>query len=108
MLLRFEFGCDFDISALLTQMSLDASLLPPSPSITPSNPSCFFLSLSSLPSQSPCETLSKSDGMRIQVAVKMALCEIKTAFDDEGRNGRVPKECSDWKGAKEGVSNCVE
>lgn len=79
---------------------------------TPSNPSCFYLALSSLPSSSstgssnsPCEILSKSDISRIETAVNMALCEIKT-----GLNHNIPRECQDWQEGKRGgkVKVCVE
>ncbi|GAA6063251.1 hypothetical protein JCM10212_003614 [Sporobolomyces blumeae] len=74
------------------------------PALSPSNPSCFFRALSSLPTSSPCETLAHSDALRSEVAVSMALCEIATA---EGL--RVPRECVDWqKGMKGKPGPCVE
>ncbi|GAA5967466.1 hypothetical protein JCM11641_000555 [Rhodosporidiobolus odoratus] len=75
----------------------------------PSDPSCFTLALSSLPSSSSsssaCESLSHSDPLRSDVAARMAMCEIETA---EG--GKVPRECKDWQDGrrKSSVGGCVE
>lgn len=74
--------------------------------LAPSNPSCFFLSLSAIPSQAPCEALSRSDTARVEVAASWAICEIKTAGTGIGK---LPRECEDWQGGgKTGVANCVE
>ncbi|KAL8286500.1 hypothetical protein RQP46_004517 [Phenoliferia psychrophenolica] len=60
-----------------------------------SNPSCFFLSLSAIPSSAPCEALSRSDTARIEVAANWAICEIRTAGTGIGK---LPRECEDWQG----------
>lgn len=93
-------------AALLASMETQASLrTTDSPLATASNPSCFYLTLSSLPSSSPCETLSRSDTSRIEVAAGMAICELRTAGNGEGR---VPRECGDWQDGKSKVGGCVE
>ncbi|ORY74297.1 hypothetical protein BCR35DRAFT_142258 [Leucosporidium creatinivorum] len=95
-----------EVQSLLADMEAEAALRTRD-SVTPpsSNPSCFFLALSALPSSAPCEALSRSDSARIEVAASMAICEIKTAGDGEGK---MPRECSDWKKGKSKVGSCVE
>lgn len=74
-----------------------------SPPLSPSNPSCFYLALSSLPSSSPCELLSRSELKRVEISTSMALCEIKTGL------GTIPRECQEWQeGNGKVVGNCVE
>ncbi|GAA6027876.1 hypothetical protein JCM8097_001760 [Rhodosporidiobolus ruineniae] len=82
------------------------------PALTlPSNPSCFYRALSSLPSStsssssSACDTLAHSDRLRTELAARMAMCEIGTS---EG--AKMPRECEDWeRGTKRGkVASCVE
>lgn len=78
--------------------------------VAASNPSCFFDSLSTLPTSSPCESVARSDSLRITLATRMTLCELKTAGPDGGREGLIPRECSDWErsNGKGKVGGCVE
>ncbi|GAA5918792.1 hypothetical protein JCM6882_006578 [Rhodosporidiobolus microsporus] len=104
-----------------------------------SNPSCFLRALSFLPSplsspssssasapsaSAPCDALSRSDAARVELAARLALCEIRTTGSsfsreagddaDEGERraegAKVPRECEDWEGGKRGskVGGCVE
>ncbi|KAK4702670.1 hypothetical protein P7C70_g3558, partial [Phenoliferia sp. Uapishka_3] len=91
----------------LSRTNLSPPASSPSPDLpTSSTSSCFFLSLSAIPSSAPCEALSRTDQARIEVAANWAICEIKTAGTGIGK---VPRECDDWqKGGRGGVAVCVE